>query len=54
MALGSRDAAFRLHAGIAAKEAGLAGPAARHLAIAAAAQAALAPEARALLEEARR
>jgi tetratricopeptide (TPR) repeat protein len=54
VALGSRDAAFRLHAGIAAKEAGLAGPAARHLAIAASARAALAPEARALLEEGRR
>jgi tetratricopeptide (TPR) repeat protein len=54
VALGSRDGLFRLHAGIAAGEAGLAGPAARHLAIAAAARPALAPEARALLEEARR
>jgi tetratricopeptide (TPR) repeat protein len=54
VALGSRDAAFRLHAAIAAEEAGLAGPAARHLAIAAAAAPALGPEARALLEEARR
>ena len=54
MALGSRDASFRLHAGIAAKEAGLGGPAARHLGIAFGARAALAPEARALLEEARR
>ncbi|MEA2363433.1 MAG: hypothetical protein QOD71_2578 [Thermoleophilaceae bacterium] len=54
LALGSRDPSFRLHAGIAAKEAGLAGPAARHLAIAAAGRAALAPRAAALLEEARR
>jgi tetratricopeptide (TPR) repeat protein len=54
LALGSRDAMFRLHAGVAASRAGLAGPAARHLAIASAARAALAPEARALLEEARR
>jgi len=54
VALGSRDASFRLHAGIAAKQAGLSGPAARHLAIAFAARAALAPEARELLEEARR
>jgi tetratricopeptide (TPR) repeat protein len=54
VALGSRDALFRLHAGIAAKEAGLAGPAARQLAIAATARAALGPEARALLREAQR
>ena len=54
LALGSRDALFRLHAGIAAKAAGLAGPAARHLAIAADARPALGPEAAALLEEARR
>ena len=54
LALGSRDASFRLHAGVAAKEAGLADPAARHLAIAAAARPALTPEARALLEGARR
>ena len=53
VALGSRDASFRLHAGIAGKEAGLPGPAARHLAIAFGARAALGPEARALLEEAR-
>ena len=49
LALGSRDAAFRLHAGLAAKRAGLAGPAARQLGIAAAARAALSPDARALL-----
>jgi len=54
VALGSRDALVRLHAGIAAKQAGLPDPAARHLATAFAARAALAPEARALLEEARR
>jgi hypothetical protein len=54
LALGSRDPAFRLHAGIAAKRAGLAGPAARHLAIAAVGRAALGPEAAALLREARR
>jgi hypothetical protein len=54
VALGSRDASFRLHAGIAAKEARLSGPAARHLAIAFTARAALAPEARTWLEEARR
>jgi tetratricopeptide (TPR) repeat protein len=54
LALGSRDAMFQLHAGIAAKKAGLPGPAARHLAAAAAARPALAPEAAALLEEARR
>jgi tetratricopeptide (TPR) repeat protein len=52
--LGSRDAMFRLHAGIAASRAGLRGPAARHLAIASAARVALTPDARALLEEARR
>jgi hypothetical protein len=54
VALGSRDALFRLHAGIAAEEAGLAGPAARQLAIAATARAALGPDARALLREAQR
>ena len=54
LALGSRDASFRLHAGIAAKAAGLAGAAARHLAIAAAARVALTPDARTLLREARR
>jgi len=54
VALGSRDPGFRLHAGIAAQRAGLAGPAARHLAIAAGGRAALAPEALARLEEARR
>ena len=42
-ALGSRDATFRLHAGIAARRAGLAAAAARHLAIAAAARPALTP-----------
>jgi tetratricopeptide (TPR) repeat protein len=52
--LGSRDPAFRLHAGIAAREAGLAGPASRHLAIAAAGRAALGPRAAALLRAARR
>ena len=50
--LGSRDAAFRLHAGIAAREAGLAAPAARHLAIAAEGRAALSPQAAALLRKA--
>jgi hypothetical protein len=54
LSLGSRDALFRLHAGIAAREAGLAAPAARHLAVAAAARAALSPSALALLREARR
>jgi tetratricopeptide (TPR) repeat protein len=54
VALGSRDPSFRLHAGIAALEARLAGPAARHLAIAAAGRAALTPRAAGLLEEARR
>jgi hypothetical protein len=54
LALGSRDPGFRLHAGIAAGEAGLAGPAARQLRVAAVGQAALGPEARALLREARR
>jgi hypothetical protein len=52
--LGSRDALFRLHAGIAAREAGLALPAERHLALAADARAALPPSALALLREARR
>jgi hypothetical protein len=54
VALGSVDPGFRLHAGIAAKEAGLRAAAERHLAIAAAGRAALAPAAAALLEEARR
>jgi len=52
--LGSRDPLFRLHAGIAAREAGLAGSAARHLSLAAAGRAALAPRALDLLREARR
>jgi tetratricopeptide (TPR) repeat protein len=52
--LGSRDPLLRLHAGIAASEAGLAGPAARHLAIAAEGRAALSPRALDLLREARR
>jgi tetratricopeptide (TPR) repeat protein len=52
--LGSRDPLFRLHAGIAAKEAGLAAPAARHLAVAAEGRAALSPRALDLLREARR
>jgi tetratricopeptide (TPR) repeat protein len=54
LALGSRDPLFRLHAGIAAREAGLAAPAARHLAVAAEGRAALSPRALELLEEARR
>jgi hypothetical protein len=54
LALGSHDPGFRLHAGIAAKEAGLRSAAERHLAIAAAGRAALAPAAAALLREARR
>ena len=49
LALGSRDASFRLHAGIAARRAGLAAAAARHLAIAASARPALTPDGRALL-----
>jgi hypothetical protein len=52
--LGSRDPLFRLHAGIAAKQAGLAAPAARHLAIASGGRAALSPRALDLLREARR
>jgi tetratricopeptide (TPR) repeat protein len=52
--LGSRDPQFRLHAGIAAKEVGLAAPAARHLAVAAEGRAALSPRALDLLREARR
>jgi len=52
--LGSRDPLFRLHAGIAARQAGLAAPAARHLAIAADGRASLSPRARDLLREARR
>jgi tetratricopeptide (TPR) repeat protein len=52
--LGSRDPLFRLHAGVAAREAGLAAPAARHLAVAADGRAALSPRALTLLREARR
>jgi tetratricopeptide (TPR) repeat protein len=52
--LGSRDPLFRLHAGIAAREAGLGRSAARHLAVAAAGRAALSPAALDLLREARR
>jgi tetratricopeptide (TPR) repeat protein len=52
--LGSRDPLFRLHAGIAAKEAGLGAPAARHLAIAAGGRAALSPRALNQLREAQR
>jgi tetratricopeptide (TPR) repeat protein len=52
--LGSRDSLFRLHAGVAAREAGLAAPAARHLAVAARARAALPPQALAQLREASR
>jgi tetratricopeptide (TPR) repeat protein len=52
--LGSRDPLFRLHAGIAAREAGLAAPAARHLAVADAGRAALSPRALDLLRKARR
>jgi tetratricopeptide (TPR) repeat protein len=52
--LGSRDPLFRLHAGIAAREAGLEAPAARHLAVAAEGRAALSPRALDLLREARR
>jgi tetratricopeptide (TPR) repeat protein len=52
--LGSRDALFRLHAGVAAERAGLARDSARHLAIARSARAALSPAALALLEKARR
>jgi tetratricopeptide (TPR) repeat protein len=48
--LGSRDALFRLHAGIAARDAGLGAQAARHLAVAGKARAALAPSAVRLLE----
>jgi hypothetical protein len=54
LALGSRDPLFRLHAGAAAREAGLAEPAARHLAVAAGGRAALSPRALDLLREARR
>ena len=52
--LGSRGPLFRLHAGIAAREAGLAAPAARHLAVAAEGGAALSPRALHLLREGRR
>jgi tetratricopeptide (TPR) repeat protein len=54
LALGSRDATFRLHAGIAARRAGLAAAAARQLAISAAARPALTPDGRDLLREAGR
>jgi hypothetical protein len=54
LALGSRDALFRLHAGVAAREAGLAAQAERHLAVAAEARAALSPGAARMLEEALR
>jgi tetratricopeptide (TPR) repeat protein len=54
LALGSRDPLFRLHAGVAAGEARLAAPAARHLAVAADGRAALSPRALDLLREARR
>jgi hypothetical protein len=52
--LGSRDALVRLHAGVAARRAGLGSAAARHVAIAASGHAALSPAAQALLKEARR
>jgi tetratricopeptide (TPR) repeat protein len=52
--LGSRDALFRLHAGIAAREAGLPSPAARHLEVAGEGHAALSPGALDLFREARR
>jgi tetratricopeptide (TPR) repeat protein len=52
--LGSRDPVFRLHAGMAAREAGLRAPAARHLAVAAEGRTALPPRALDLLREARR
>jgi hypothetical protein len=54
LALGSRDPLFRLHAGIAAREAGLSGAAARNLAVASAGRAALSPRTAALLREALR
>jgi tetratricopeptide (TPR) repeat protein len=54
VALGSRDPVFRLHAGIAARGAGLADVAARHLRVAAVGRAALSPDGRALLGEAQR
>lgn len=50
--LGSRDPLFRLHAGVAAREAGLAASAARHLAVAADGRPALSPRALDLLREA--
>jgi tetratricopeptide (TPR) repeat protein len=49
--LGSRDPLLRLHAGMAAREAGLAAPATRHLAVAAAGRAALPPQGRDVLRE---
>jgi tetratricopeptide (TPR) repeat protein len=54
LALGSRDPLFRLHAGMAAKEAGFAGAATRQLAVASAGRAALSPRTGALLREALR
>jgi hypothetical protein len=54
LSLGSRDPLWRLHAGIAAKEAGLPAASARHLAIASTGRAALTPSAAALLREALR
>jgi tetratricopeptide (TPR) repeat protein len=52
--LGSRDALFRLHAGVAAERAGLDRAASRHLVLAASGRTALSPAALDLLEEARR
>jgi tetratricopeptide (TPR) repeat protein len=52
--LGSRDPLFRLHAGIAARQAGLADAAARDLAVAHAGRLALSPRAAALLRRAER
>ena len=52
--LGSRDPLWRLHAGIAARQAGLAAAADRHLAIADAGRAALTPRAAALLRRVER
>jgi tetratricopeptide (TPR) repeat protein len=52
--LGSREPLWRLHAGIAARRAGLPAAAARHLAIASEGRAALSPHAAALLREALR
>ena len=52
--LGSRDPLFRLHAGVAARAAGLAATAARHLAVAADGRVALSPRAPDLLRKAPR